>query len=110
MPTYNFCVVVDDIDMQISHVIRGDGHVMNTPRQINIFRAFGKGAAGSATPPTVLGNDGEKLSNATVRPGLNEYAANGYLPRRSSTASRASAGRTATTKSSRRSSWLNGST
>ncbi len=41
-PTYNFCVVVDDIDMQITHVIRGDDHVNNTPRQINIFRALGK--------------------------------------------------------------------
>ena len=80
VPTYNFCVVVDDIDMQISHVIRGDGHVMNTPRQINIFRALGKEPPVFGHTPTVLGNDGEKLSKRHGATGLNEYAANGYLP------------------------------
>jgi glutamyl-tRNA synthetase len=79
-PTYNFCVVVDDIDMKITHVIRGDGHVMNTPRQINIFRALGVEPPVFGHTPTVLGNDGEKLSKRHGATGLNEYAANGYLP------------------------------
>ena len=79
-PTYNFCVVVDDIDMQITHVIRGDGHVMNTPRQINIFRALGVEPPVFGHTPTVLGNDGEKLSKRHGATGLNEYKANGYLP------------------------------
>ena len=79
-PTYNFCVVVDDIDMQITHVIRGDGHVMNTPRQINIFRALGVEPPVFGHTPTVLGNDGEKLSKRHGATGLNEYAASGYLP------------------------------
>jgi glutamyl-tRNA synthetase len=79
-PTYNFCVVVDDIDMSITHVLRGDGHVNNTPRQINIFSALG------ATPPiyghlpTVLGSDGEKLSKRHGATGVEEFARNGYLP------------------------------
>jgi glutamyl-tRNA synthetase len=80
VPTYNFCVVVDDIDMKISHVIRGDGHVMNTPRQINIFRAMGVDPPVFGHTPTVLGNDGEKLSKRHGATGLNEYAANGFLP------------------------------
>ncbi len=79
-PTYNFCVVVDDIDMRITHVIRGDGHVMNTPRQINIFRALGVEPPVFGHTPTVLGNDGEKLSKRHGATGLNEYKANGYLP------------------------------
>lgn len=79
-PTYNFCVVVDDIDMKISHVIRGDGHVMNTPRQINIFRALGVEPPVFGHTPTVLGNDGEKLSKRHGATGLSEYRDNGYLP------------------------------
>ena len=79
VPTYNFCVVVDDLDMAITHVIRGDGHVMNTPRQINIFRALGKEPPVFGHTPTVLGSDGEKLSKRHGATGLNEYAANGYL-------------------------------
>ncbi len=79
-PTYNFCVVVDDIDMQITHVIRGDGHVMNTPRQINIFRALGVEPPVFGHTPTVLGNDGEKLSKRHGATGLNEYKGSGYLP------------------------------
>ena len=79
-PTYNFCVVVDDIDMQITHVIRGDGHVMNTPRQINIFRALGVEPPVFGHTPTVLGNDGEKLSKRNAATGLSEYRDNGYLP------------------------------
>ena len=79
-PTYNFCVVVDDIDMKISHVIRGDGHVMNTPRQINIFRALGVEPPVFGHTPTVLGSDGEKLSKRHGATGLSEYRDNGYLP------------------------------
>jgi glutamyl-tRNA synthetase len=80
VPTYNFCVVVDDIDMKISHVIRGDGHVMNTPRQINIFRALGVEPPVFGHLPTVLGNDGEKLSKRHGATGLDWYRDNGYLP------------------------------
>jgi glutamyl-tRNA synthetase len=80
VPTYNFCVVVDDIDMKISHVIRGDGHVMNTPRQINIFRALGVEPPVFGHTPTVLGHDGEKLSKRHGATGLDEYRDNGYLP------------------------------
>ena len=61
-PTYNFCVVVDDIDMEITHVIRGDDHVNNTPRQINIFKALGKEPPVYAHLPTVLNELGEKMS------------------------------------------------
>ena len=61
-PTYNFCVVVDDIDMRITHVIRGDDHVNNTPRQINIFRALGQEPPVYAHLPTVLNEQGEKMS------------------------------------------------
>jgi glutamyl-tRNA synthetase len=80
VPTYNFCVVVDDIDMTISHVIRGDGHVMNTPRQINIFRALGVEPPVFGHLPTVLGNDGEKLSKRHGATGLDWYQQQGYLP------------------------------
>ncbi len=80
VPTYNFCVVVDDIDMKISHVIRGDGHVMNTPRQINIFRALGVDPPVFGHTPTVLGNDGEKLSKRHGATGLDWYRSEGYLP------------------------------
>jgi glutamyl-tRNA synthetase len=80
VPTYNFCVVVDDIDMKISHVIRGDGHVMNTPRQINIFRAMGVESPVFGHTPTVLGSDGEKLSKRHGATGLDWYREQGYLP------------------------------
>jgi len=62
VPTYNFGVVVDDLDMNITHVIRGDDHVNNTPRQINIFRALGAGLPKFAHVPMILGADGERLS------------------------------------------------
>ncbi len=65
-PTYNFCVVVDDIDMRITHVIRGDDHVNNTPRQINIFRALGHEPPVYAHLPTVLNEQGEKMSKRGV--------------------------------------------
>ena len=79
-PTYNFCVVVDDIDMRITHVIRGDDHVNNTPRQINIFRALGHEPPVFAHVPTVLGEDGQKLSKRHGAVGVMEYEAQGYLP------------------------------
>ena len=62
VPTYNFGVVVDDLDMSITHVIRGDDHVNNTPRQINIYRALGATLPEFAHVPMILGSDGERLS------------------------------------------------
>ncbi len=79
-PTYNFCVVVDDIDMRITHVIRGDDHVNNTPRQINIFRALGHEPPVFAHVPTVLGEDGQKLSKRHGAVGVMQYEEQGYLP------------------------------
>ena len=79
-PTYNFCVVVDDIDMAITHVIRGDDHVNNTPRQINIFRALGKDIPVYAHLPTVLNEQGEKMSKRNGAKPVTQYAAEGYLP------------------------------
>jgi glutamyl-tRNA synthetase len=83
-PTYNFCVVVDDWDMQISHVIRGDDHVNNTPRQINILRAL-LGGDGAALPeyghvPMILGPDGDKLSKRHGAVSVTQYEVAGYLP------------------------------
>ncbi|MDP2255576.1 MAG: glutamate--tRNA ligase [Polaromonas sp.] len=79
-PTYNFCVVVDDMDMAITHVIRGDDHVNNTPRQINIFRALGKDVPVYAHLPTVLNEQGEKMSKRSGAKAITQYAAEGYLP------------------------------
>ncbi len=79
-PTYNFCVVVDDIDMAITHVIRGDDHVNNTPRQINIFRALGKDVPVYAHLPTVLNEQGEKMSKRSGAKAVTQYALEGYLP------------------------------
>jgi len=79
-PTYNFCAVVDDRDMQITHVIRGDDHVNNTPRQINMFRALGATPPSYAHVPTVLGEDGAKLSKRHGAVSVMEYEAAGYLP------------------------------
>lgn len=79
-PTYNFCVVVDDIDMGITHVIRGDDHVNNTPRQINIFRALGKEPPIYAHLPTVLNEQGEKLSKRHGAKPVTQYATEGFLP------------------------------
>jgi glutamyl-tRNA synthetase len=79
-PTYNFTVVVDDWDMKITHVIRGDDHVNNTPRQINILRALG------ATPPLyahvsmILGSDGKRLSKRHGAVGVMQYREEGFLP------------------------------
>ena len=79
-PTYNFCVVVDDMDMAITHVIRGDDHVNNTPRQINIFRALGKEPPVYAHLPTVLNEQGEKMSKRNGAKPVTQYAQEGYLP------------------------------
>ncbi len=79
-PTYNFCVVVDDIDMAITHVIRGDDHVNNTPRQINIFHALGKPVPVYAHLPTVLNEQGEKMSKRNGAKPVTQYAVEGYLP------------------------------
>ena len=79
-PTYNFCVVVDDIDMAITHVIRGDDHVNNTPRQINLYHAMGKTPPVFAHTPTVLGADGSKLSKRHGAKSVMEYQAEGYVP------------------------------
>ena len=79
-PTYNFCVVVDDIDMQITHVIRGDDHVNNTPRQINIFKALGQEVPVYAHLPTVLNEQGEKLSKRNGAKPVTQYRDEGYLP------------------------------
>jgi len=79
-PTYNFCVVVDDWDMQISHVIRGDDHVNNTPRQINILRALGAELPVYGHVPMILGPDGEKLSKRHGAVSVMQYEEAGYLP------------------------------
>jgi glutamyl-tRNA synthetase len=79
-PTYNFCVVVDDWDMQISHVIRGDDHVNNTPRQINILRALGAELPLYGHLPMILGPDGDKLSKRHGAVSVTQYEDAGYLP------------------------------
>ncbi len=79
-PTYNFCVVVDDIDMAITHVIRGDDHVNNTPRQINIFEALGHVPPVYAHLPTVLNEQGEKMSKRNGAKPVTQYRDEGYLP------------------------------
>ena len=80
VPTYNFGVVVDDLDMDITHVIRGDDHVNNTPRQIHIFRALGKELPRFAHVPMILGADGERLSKRHGATSVIEYRTLGYLP------------------------------
>ena len=80
IPTYNFGVVVDDIDMTITHVIRGDDHVNNTPRQINIYRALGANLPEFAHVPMILGQDGERLSKRHGAVGVMQYRDDGYLP------------------------------
>lgn len=79
-PTYNFCVVVDDLDMKITHVIRGADHVNNTPRQINIFRAFQAEPPIFAHLPMILGNDGKLLSKRHGAVSLLQYKDDGFLP------------------------------
>jgi len=80
VPTYNFGVVVDDLDMKITHVIRGDDHVNNTPRQVNIFHALGAELPKFAHVPTILGTDGERLSKRHGAVSVMQYSEDGYLP------------------------------
>ncbi len=80
VPTYNFCVVVDDLDMGITHVIRGDDHINNTPRQINIFQALGREWPVYAHLPTVLNEQGEKMSKRNGAKPVTQYRDEGYLP------------------------------
>lgn len=79
-PTYNFVVVVDDWDMRITHVIRGDDHINNTPRQINILQALDAAIPEYAHVPTILGSDGKRLSKRHGAAGVLEYREAGYLP------------------------------
>jgi len=79
-PTYNFAVAVDDAEMEISHVIRGDDHLSNTPRQILIHEALGNTIPGFAHVPQVLGPDKKKLSKRHGAANVEEFAEHGYLP------------------------------
>ncbi|SFE61144.1 glutamate--tRNA ligase [Nitrosomonas sp. Nm166] len=80
IPTYNFSVVVDDLDMSISHVIRGDDHVNNTPRQINILKALNAPLPEYAHVPMILGANGERLSKRHGAVSVTQYQEDGYLP------------------------------
>ncbi|KQW56439.1 glutamate--tRNA ligase [Variovorax sp. Root411] len=80
VPTYNFAVVVDDWDMAITHVFRGDEHINNTPWQINIFRALGAPLPQFGHVPVILGDDGQKLSKRRGAVSVTAYEENGYLP------------------------------
>ncbi len=80
VPTYNFAVVVDDIDMAITHVLRGDDHVNNTPRQINIYRALGATLPQFGHLPMILGPDGQKLSKRHGAVSVLQYREDGFLP------------------------------
>ncbi|TNG02488.1 MAG: glutamate--tRNA ligase, partial [Gammaproteobacteria bacterium] len=79
-PTYNFTVVVDDWDMNITHVIRGDDHINNTPRQINILKALGAELPIYAHVPMIMGDDGKRLSKRHGAVSVMQYAEDGYLP------------------------------
>jgi len=79
-PTYNFCVVVDDMDMGVTHVIRGDDHLNNTPRQMNMLRALGVVPPVYAHVPMILGADGAKLSKRHGAISVLQYQQDGYLP------------------------------
>jgi glutamyl-tRNA synthetase len=79
-PTYNFCVVVDDYDMGVTHVIRGDDHLNNTPRQINMLKALGATPPTYAHVPMILGADGAKLSKRHGAVSVLEYEKEGFLP------------------------------
>jgi glutamyl-tRNA synthetase len=79
-PTYNFTVVVDDSDMAITHVIRGDDHLNNTPRQMNMLAALGAAPPAYAHLPMILGPDGAKLSKRHGAVDVREYRERGYLP------------------------------
>jgi glutamyl-tRNA synthetase len=79
-PTYNFCVVVDDMDMGVTHVIRGDDHLNNTPRQMNMLRALGVPPPAYGHVPMILGPDGAKLSKRHGAVSVLQYEEEGYLP------------------------------
>ena len=79
-PTYNLTVVVDDMDMEISHVIRGDDHLNNTPRQINILQALGSAPPRYGHVPMILGDDGSRLSKRHGAVSVMQYREDGYLP------------------------------
>jgi len=79
-PTYNLTVVVDDLDMGITHVIRGDDHVNNTPRQINMMKALGAELPKFAHAPMILGDDGKRLSKRHGAVGVMQYRDDGYFP------------------------------
>jgi glutamyl-tRNA synthetase len=79
-PTYNLTVVVDDMDMGVTHVIRGDDHVNNTPRQINILKALGAKLPVYAHVPMILGSDGARLSKRHGAVSVMQYRNDGYLP------------------------------
>jgi glutamyl-tRNA synthetase len=79
-PTYNFCVAVDDWDMRITHVIRGDDHINNTPRQLNMLAAMGASIPEYAHLPMILGPDGTKLSKRHGAVSVLEYREAGFLP------------------------------
>ena len=80
MPTYNFAVVVDDSDMRVTHVVRGDDHLNNTPRQINILQALGATPPVYAHVPMILGEDGARLSKRHGAVSVMQYRDEGYLP------------------------------
>jgi glutamyl-tRNA synthetase len=80
VPTYNFSVVIDDLDMNITHVIRGDDHVNNTPRQINILKALNAPLPEYAHVPMILGANGERLSKRHGAVSVTQYRDDGYLP------------------------------
>lgn len=79
-PTYNLTVVVDDVDMAVTHVIRGDDHLNNTPKQINIYKALGEKLPSFSHMPMILGPDGAKLSKRHGAASVMEYRERGYLP------------------------------
>ncbi|HJM14911.1 MAG TPA: glutamate--tRNA ligase [SAR86 cluster bacterium] len=79
-PTYNLCVVVDDLDMKISHVIRGDDHINNTPKQINVFKALEVEPPTYGHVPMILGEDGKRMSKRHGAVGVSEYRDMGILP------------------------------
>jgi len=80
VPTYNLTVVVDDMDMQMTHVIRGDDHINNTPRQINLFLALGATLPKFAHVPMILGDDGKRLSKRHGAVGVMQYRNDGFIP------------------------------
>ena len=80
VPTYNFCVVIDDWDMGITHVVRGEDHINNTPRQINILQALGAPIPEYAHVSMILGDDGKKLSKRHGAVSVMQYRDDGYLP------------------------------